>query len=174
MWPFRAKPKIESSNSNSLYYDRWIADIVRDQGSDIKSLLEHVKQHADEGLENGVDWSWVASILNLVDIIARHQKEPVPSVFQRIDRLFHHWKDDPYKMTPPPTRMPLSVRDFLKLRLEPAGTVILETKTTIPPKLLPVTPTPESMGYKHDHPGFVYHSESAGKDVWCPIVGRSS
>ena len=95
-----------SSNSDVGYYDRWISDIVRDQGNDIKSLLEHIKHHADEGLENGVDWSWVASILNLVDIIARHQREPVPSILQRINRLYHHWKDDPYKMTPPPTRMP--------------------------------------------------------------------
>jgi hypothetical protein len=171
MWPFSVRSKLET-DSDLAYYDRWIVDIVRDQGADIKSLLEHVKHHADEGLENGVDWSWVASMLNLVDIIARHQKEPVPSIFQRINRLFHHWEADPYKMTPPPTRMPSSVRDFLKLRLESTGTVIERAKAPI--KRLPTTPGPESMGCKQDYPGFTYHSEAENRDVRCTIVGRSS
>lgn len=85
MWPFRSEPKAPISGSDSNYYDRWIADIVREQGGDLRSLLEHVKHHADEGLEHGVDWSWVASILNLVDIIACHQKEPTPSILMRIN-----------------------------------------------------------------------------------------
>jgi hypothetical protein len=172
MWPFKPRLRPENSDSDTAYYNRWIDDIVRDQGTDIKSLLEHVKHHVDEGLENGVDWSWVASILNLVDIIARHQKEPAPSILMRINRLFHHWKDEPFKMTPPPTRMPPSVRDFLKLKLESAGSVIEEAKS--PTKTLPAVPGPKSMGHKPDQPGFVYHSDVAGKDVWCPIVGRSS
>jgi len=169
MWPFRKKIIVASSDGDANYYDRWISDIVRDQGSDVRSLLEHVKHHADEGLENGVDWSWVSSILNLIDIITRHQGEPVPSILQRIHRLYHHWREDPYKMTPPPSRMPPSVRDFLKLKLESPGTVIKETSSAAG-----AVPGPESMGYKPDHPGLVHHSETEGKDVWCPTVGRSS
>jgi hypothetical protein len=101
-----------------------------------------------------------------------HQKEPVPSILQRINRLYNHWKDDPYKMTPPPTRMPPSVRDFLKLRLASAGTVLENDNKAQTTSL--GTPGPESMRYPPNHPGTVYYNKSAKKDVWCPIVGRSS
>ena len=103
----------------------WYRMIVREHaqrerggsaGAEIRKLLEHVKHHADEGIEEGVDVRWLASMENLTEIIRRYKALPRPPIDLNLEWLFVHWMADPKHMTPPPAGYLLSrARDVVEV-----------------------------------------------------------
>jgi hypothetical protein len=83
-------------------YDEWIDDIVADKRFDMKQLLDHIHHHTDEGMTEGISVEWLASMMNLIEIIRRKQKLGHTTERGKLERLFLHWKKDPENTTPPP------------------------------------------------------------------------
>lgn len=97
----RLVPPHGKSKQGKLH-EAWLDDIAEDKRFDLKSLLEHVHHHTDEGLQEGVGPEWLASMVNLLAIIRRKQSLNSPSTRMCLQRLFLHWQKDPQNTTPPP------------------------------------------------------------------------
>ena len=107
VWLIREVREVLKVGQLVRWYRAIVAEHARNEsrsnaGAELKKLLEHVKHHADEGMEEGVDVRWLASMGNLVELIRRYKALPAPSVDLNLERLFVHWVSDPKRMTPPP------------------------------------------------------------------------
>lgn len=83
--------------------EEWLGDILKDPKFTRDVLLDHIIHHVEEGKREGISASWLASMENLMELLAR-QGDFIfkPSVEKRLERLYQHWQQDPQGMTPPP------------------------------------------------------------------------